>query len=144
MDSAHVWPPKVDARCLLAEEPKAVKVSRSPLVPSKKIQTLKRRADFLALKQQGRRIRPSKWLIINYKPNEIGHLRCGWTIPKKVGKAVVRNKLKRWCRECVRNANLQKALDLNIVINESDTDFFRKIKFSEFKDILERGLRSLA
>ena len=84
-------------------------------------------------------------MLINYKPNEIGHVRCGWTIPKKVGKAVVRNKLKRWCRECVREfLDAERGLDLNIVINEADTEFFKKIKYSEFKDVLSKGLRNLS
>ncbi|HEX4925925.1 MAG TPA: ribonuclease P protein component [Bdellovibrionales bacterium] len=118
------------------------------MAENNKIQVLRRRSDFLALKAKGRRIRPSKWLLINYKPNDLGHVRCGWTIPKKVGKAVVRNKLKRWCRECVRkftSADVERGLDLNIVIlNDSDTDFFKRIKYAEFKEALERGLRSLS
>jgi ribonuclease P protein component len=58
-------------------------------------------------------------MILNYAWNEQGVLRCGWTIPKKVGTAVERNRLKRWCREYVRNEiapKVERGLDVNIVI----------------------------
>jgi ribonuclease P protein component len=151
MDFVLVWPQRQVVMYSLVEEQKVESDSRFQLVQNKKnsdkIRTLKRRSDFLALRTEGRKVRPSRWLLMSYKPNNLGHVRCGWTIPKKVGNAVIRNKLKRWCRESVRSLKskyLQRGLDLNVVIYEANDDLFRTIKFDEFKNIFERGLRGLA
>lgn len=59
------------------------------------------RADFLAAASSGR-----KWVnsafVLQYKQNECGLVRLGFTVTKKHGNAIARNRIKRRLREAVR------------------------------------------
>jgi len=64
----------------------------------KDIKILRQRADFLRIQSKGR-----KWvshgLILQVMPNDLGHIRLGFTISKKTDKsAVKRNRIKRRLR----------------------------------------------
>ena len=48
-------------------------------------------------------------------PNDINKTRLGLSISKKVGKAVIRNKLRRWVREYFRHAGQSSPLDIVVV-----------------------------
>lgn len=75
---------------------------------------LRRRADYLRCYRTGRR-RHGALAILYFVPNQVGHPRLGITASRKVGGAVVRQRLKRRIREIYRRwqdrANLP-ALDL--------------------------------
>jgi hypothetical protein len=43
----------------------------------------------------------TEWLVLHVVP--AAEFRCGWTLPRAVGSAVVRNRLKRWLREWLRS-----------------------------------------
>ncbi|NJL26129.1 MAG: ribonuclease P protein component, partial [Calothrix sp. SM1_5_4] len=58
--------------------------------PVKRFQSLSRRADFLALKATGRSFHVNSWLLVNLNRTSRGGIRCGWTIPRQTGSAVVR------------------------------------------------------
>jgi len=63
-------------------------------------QVLTRRADFLAANRGTRVARPG--FVLLTRPNEAGELRFGITVTKKIGNAVVRNRMKRRFRALVR------------------------------------------
>lgn len=101
----------------------------------------------MRLSRSGKRLKVTPWMILNYivdkNPKPAVHV--GWTIPKKVGTAVLRNKLKRWCREFFRKEELtpNQLIYLNIVIREQGDDFLKKLTFQEFEEPLARGWRNI-
>ena len=61
---------------------------------------LTRRADFLAANRGLRVARPGFVLLVN--PNPLDEMRFGITVTKKIGNAVVRNRMKRRFRALLR------------------------------------------
>jgi ribonuclease P protein component len=107
---------------------------------------LKNRSDFQRILKQGKRISPAPWLLIGYIKNDLGHLRCGWTLPGRVGTAVVRNKLKRWSRETLRkieNAD-SISMDINLVfrpqIDKDGDNSLKKLKLEDIEQAVRKGL----
>ncbi len=68
---------------------------------SGRLPTLKRRSEFLRTLRRGFRVPATEWLVLHVAP--ASEFRCGWTLPRAVGSAVVRNRLKRWLREWLRS-----------------------------------------
>ena len=62
---------------------------------------LRRRADYLRCYRTGRR-RHWSLALLYFVPNQLGHPRLGITASRKVGKAVVRHRLKRRIKEIYR------------------------------------------
>jgi ribonuclease P protein component len=87
-------------------------------------QRLTRRPDYLAVQERGRRISGSSYLLLALSrtgaPQETG-ARLGITVSKKVGKASVRNQVKRWVRESYRRMSdlAPRATDLVVVARAS-------------------------
>lgn len=81
-------------------------------------------------------------------------MRCGWTLPRQVGPAVVRNRLKRWSRVYFRD-RLKKGeslppgiaenigLDINLVFRKADGDFYKKLSYERFSDLLDKSWNQL-
>ncbi|PLK24474.1 ribonuclease P protein component [Novosphingobium sp. TH158] len=63
---------------------------------------LSRRSDFLAANRGLRVARPG--FVLLARPNDLGEIRFGITVTKKIGNAVVRNRMKRRFRELLRDA----------------------------------------
>jgi ribonuclease P protein component len=63
------------------------------------VHRLKQNRDFRRVFSRGRSV-ASRRLVLYWCPNRIGTFRVGFSISKKVGKAVERNRLKRILREC--------------------------------------------
>jgi ribonuclease P protein component len=103
---------------------------------------LRRRADFLRCYRQGRR-RQGALAILYSAPNQLGHPRLGITASKKVGTAVVRQRLKRWVREVYRRGEQRRALPaLDLVVHLQPAA--AKAEFASFQQELTRLLRALA
>lgn len=58
-------------------------------------------ADFAALQAAGRS-RAHPLLVLRYRPNEIGRTRYGISTARRIGGAVVRNRIRRRLREVLR------------------------------------------
>ncbi len=71
-----------------------------------RIATIRKRADFVAANRGIRVARPGFVLLVNRDvvPAEEADLRFGVTVTKKIGNAVVRNRMKRRFRELLRAA----------------------------------------
>ena len=92
------------------------------------------------------------WLLLNYKTSPQGELQFGWTIPKGVGGAVVRNRYKRWLREYfqsyLQKQSLEKQEDsanvqLQVVLYGKNSDMMSELERSKFFDILQSGISKL-
>lgn len=91
-----------------------------------KTHRLKDNRDFRRVFQKGKSY-ANRFLVLYHAPNQLGCYRVGFSVSKKVGNAVVRNKVKRYLREAVRAAELDSSLSVDFVIiarpSAADLDF---------------------
>lgn len=92
---------------------------------------LRRRADYLRCYRTGRR-RHGSLAILYFAPNQLGHPRIGITASRKVGKAVVRQRLKRRIKEVYRRwQDRGRLASLDLVVHlkpEAGKSDFRGLK----------------
>lgn len=76
---------------------------------------LRHSRDFARLQQEGRAYRHA-WLILSTAPNALTHNRYGFITGKRLGKAVVRNRLRRQLREVIRDLHPHLKTGQDIVL----------------------------
>ena len=78
--------------------------------------------------------------FVSYRlPNELGYSRFGISVPKKIGNAVTRNKIKRQVRSAIsQSTNFEESIDIVVIVRKSyQIDKFVQIK-SEIQQLLEK------
>ncbi len=82
----------------------------------KKQDRILKRKEYVELSDKGKKVHNRHFVLI-YSENSKEKSRLGITVTKKVGKAVQRNKIKRYCREFFRlnRSALPENRDINIV-----------------------------
>ena len=112
-----------------------------------------RRGEFLRIQGQGHRVH-GKRLVFQFLPASGRESRVGITVSKKVGNAVVRNRIKRWIREAFRRhpelrprrgdrshrGEPERAYDLVITAKRDATDFAWQPIHDEIVSVLGRYL----
>lgn len=104
------------------------------------ISNSKNRLNFQLLRKNGHRVVLTSWLIVYWDYNDLHKTRIVWNLSRKVSNAVVRNKLKRWCRENIRNSEKLSTLglDLNFVFKPQAKDFYKDLRREELdKELLK-------
>jgi len=76
---------------------------------------LRKRGEFLVVQRNGRR-RRGRFLVVIAGRREEGPSRLGVTVSRKIGSAVVRNRIKRLIREAFRLQQYQLPPRLDIVV----------------------------
>lgn len=99
-----------------------------------------RHKTFQRLRQKGMRVYPSSWMCLNFINTREKYLRVGWTISRRIGNAVVRNKIKRWGRQYFRKQD-DLSMDINVVLKPMKDHFYRNLNYNGFIKILERGFK---
>ncbi len=107
---------------------------------------IKKTEDYKNLYKTGRRVYPNSWIVVNFKNNKLQSYRYGLTVPKYVGNAVVRNRLKRLCREVFQKSEVCKSLppvDINFVFKKRDPGLYKNLSFEELKNELEKACKRI-
>ncbi len=104
-------------------------------------QRIQKRRDFLRAYEEGLKSF-GRYVVLFTLPNELGHPRVGVTVTRKLGRAVARNRAKRWVREIFRRNRArigadETSLDLVVNVKPSAAD----ATYLEFAADFERALR---
>ena len=109
-----------------------------------RIKRLKKNSDFLELRKKGLRLRASDWLQIHYQKSKEETLYIGVTTGRKVGSAVIRNRLKRWCLEYFRNHHKESLSGrVNILFRPQTEGFYKDLTHAELDHELHKTLSRL-
>jgi ribonuclease P protein component len=118
-------------------------VERLPSEALPKQRRLAKRPEFVRVYEAGRK-QFSRFAVLFFAGNDLQNSRIGITVTKKVGKAVTRNRLKRWTREVYRRQREPLGLDaqaLDIVVNVKPSA--AQTSFDEFNRDLTRVLERI-
>ncbi|MBF0200823.1 MAG: ribonuclease P protein component [Desulfamplus sp.] len=99
-----------------------------------------KRGDFLKLSRRGKKVQTSFFLAL-FIDGALGHNRIGITVSRKVGNAVVRNRIKRHVREYYRTKkdSISGTRDINIIARK----YASTLSSSQFPCELDRLFRKI-
>ena len=103
---------------------------------------LKRSSDFLEISTQGKKIKAAPWLLLQVLASADGFSYYGLTVSRKVGPSVIRNRLKRWVRNCVRSENWPEQFNSKKVVfvfrPQTADAFYKQLTYKQFVTTLKK------
>ncbi|MDP7006544.1 MAG: ribonuclease P protein component [Phycisphaerales bacterium] len=99
-------------------------------------QRIVRKKDFDAIYSSGNRCTVGPLLILS-KPNNVKQTRLGLSVPKRVGNAVIRNLIKRKCREAFRISQHRLPKETDILITARP---HTPLSTETYVDLIEQGV----
>lgn len=122
-------------------------MTQTATLQPKLIDTLKTRSDFQAVRS-GKRFVTDNFILQAKKPDpSINEVRVGYTITKKVGNAVVRNRIRRRLKHAVAQSIFQTAPDKVARLNDLVLVAKRGVLTTSYATLLEeltKGIDRLA
>jgi len=105
----------------------------------KKADKLRKRSEFLELQNQGKKV-SNRHFVALIARGRMERTRLGITVSKKVGNAVVRNRIKRLSREYFRKNRdiFMGSLDMNFIAKKSVADLSTDQVFASLQDLYKR------
>ncbi len=99
------------------------------------------RADFLRATRRGRRVETGYFRVFVLRREDGGPTRLGITVTRKVGKAVLRNRIKRLVREWFRRRDHGMAsCDLIVIVKQ---EFPKDLRQQQVESDLEQALAGI-
>ena len=101
---------------------------------------LRRPADFRRVYERRRSV-SDNWLIVYGCENQLTYLRLGLSVSRKVGPAVVRNRLRRLYREAFRHSRAQmpRGIDLVLIPRTSEEPSLEELERSLVRLVKQLG-----
>ena len=98
-----------------------------------------KRSEFIHLSKSGQKLQ-NRYFIATFCPGRFDRLRLGVTVSKRVGKAVTRNRIKRYAKEYFRiNRHMMTGdWDINIIAKKEAADLSSDGAFSSLQNIFDR------
>ena len=105
----------------------------------KPLHSLTKRRDFKAVFNEGVSS-SSSFLVIYAKPNELRFSRLGLAVSRKIGNAVIRNKIRRLLREAMRACvkDMAEHYDFVIIARKASVEGTLKLFMSSIERFLQR------
>ena len=105
-------------------------------------QRLQKRSSYLFVQQRGRRV-PGQTLVVYAMWRRDGNTkrasRLGITVSKKVGNAVVRNRVKRWVREGYRRLACAPDADIVVIAKPTAAQSSYQATSHELRNLIDRA-----
>jgi ribonuclease P protein component len=102
------------------------------------VRTLTGKAQFELVYKNGRSW-TAREIVVRALPNGLDTTRCGLTVSRRVGKAVVRNRIKRRLREILRQLNLTPGWDFIVIARNPAASADYSALVSSVGDLLVRA-----
>jgi ribonuclease P protein component len=102
---------------------------------------LRQQSDFQRLRAEGQSWHNAA-LLISAAPNSLSHNRYGFVVGKRLGKAVVRNRLRRQLREAMRSIHdqLRPGFDMAVIARQPSLN----LTYWELRETLIKLMRRAA
>ena len=98
---------------------------------------LKKRAQFAVVYESGT-TNLDKYLVVRTLANNLQHSRFGYSVNKKLGKAVVRNRVKRLLKEIARSLPVSEGLDIVFIARSNSA----RASYTELEHSVKRLLKN--